>query len=135
LSGPERAKVAHILTAAGDRIKAAGDVTNYTEFFVPDDQLPYDDRAFDKHLRRPGAADLLREYRERLGAAEPFDAPTLERVTHDFVTAKGIKIGEIIHAIRVSVTGKTIGLGLFDCLVILGRASSLARIDRALEKL
>ena len=134
LSEAERAKVAHILTAAGDRIKAAGDVTNYTEFFVPDDQLPYDEQAFAKHLRRPGAAELLKEYRDRLAAAEPFDAPTLERLTHELVAAKGIKIGEIIHAIRVSITGKSIGMGLFDCLAILGRPSSLARIDRALEQ-
>lgn len=134
LSEALRAKVAHVLTAAGDRIKTAGDVTNYTEFFVPDGQLSYDEQAFAKHLRRPGAADLLREYRDRLTAAEPFDAPTLERLTHEFVAAKGIKIGEIIHAIRVSITGKTIGMGLFDCLAILGRTSSLARIDRALEQ-
>jgi len=132
LSEAERAKVAHVLTAAGDRIKTAGDVTNYTEFFVSDDQLPYDEQAFAKHLRRPGAADLLKEYRDRLTAAEPFDAPTLDRLTHEFVAGKGIKIGEIIHAIRVSITGKSIGMGLFDCLAILGRQSSLARIDRAL---
>jgi hypothetical protein len=31
----------------------------------------------------------------------------------------------------MAVTGKTIGMGLFDCMAILGRASSLARIDRA----
>jgi glutamyl-tRNA synthetase len=134
LSEAARAKVAHVLTAAGDRIKTAGDVTNYTEFFVADDRLPCDEQAFAKHLRRPGAAELLREYRDRLAAAESFDAPALDRLTHEFVAAKGIKIGEIIHAIRVSVTGKSIGMGLFDCLAILGRASSLARIDRALEK-
>jgi glutamyl-tRNA synthetase len=76
----------------------------------------------------------LWEYRDRLTGAEPFDAPTLDRLTHEFVAAKGIKIGEIIHAIRVSITGKSIGMGLFDCLAILGRTSSLARIDRALEQ-
>ena len=134
LSESLRAKVAHILTAAGDRIKTAGDVTNYTEFFVADDRLPYDEQAFAKHLRRPGAAELLRQYRARLAGAEPFDAATLDRLTHEFVAAQGIKIGEIIHAIRVSVTGKSIGMGLFDCLAILGRSSSLARIDRALAQ-
>ncbi len=134
LSDCLRAKLSHILTAAGDRIKTAGDVTNYGEFFVADDRLPCDEKAFEKHLRRPGAAELLRRYRERLAAAEPFDAAALERMTHEFVAAQGIKISEIIHAIRVAVTGKTIGMGLFDCLAILGRASSLARINRALEK-
>lgn len=54
---------------------------------------------------------------------------------HGFVASEGIKIGQIIHAVRVAVTGKTIGFGLFDILAILGRQSSLARIDRALGQL
>ena len=53
---------------------------------------------------------------------------------HEFVAAEGIKIGEIIHAVRVAVTGKSVGLGLFDTLAILGRESALRRIDRALAK-
>jgi len=32
----------------------------------------------------------------------------------------------------VAVTGKTVGPGLYDCLAILGRDQSLARIARAL---
>ena len=53
-------------------------------------------------------------------------------MTHEFVEAQGVKIGEIIHAIRVAVTGQSVGLGLFDSLAILGKASCLARIERTL---
>ena len=35
--------------------------------------------------------------------------------------------------LRVAVTGKGVGLGMFDTLAILGRRSSLARVDRAME--
>ena len=34
--------------------------------------------------------------------------------------------------VRVAVTGRTVGPGLYDCLAILGREVSLARLDRAL---
>jgi hypothetical protein len=34
----------------------------------------------------------------------------------------------------VAVTGKTVGPGLYDCLAILGRQRSLARIARALPR-
>jgi len=33
----------------------------------------------------------------------------------------------------LAVTGKGVGLGMFDAMAILGRKSCLARIDRALE--
>jgi glutamyl-tRNA synthetase len=48
------------------------------------------------------------------------------------VEEAGVKVGDLVHAVRVAVTGKTVGPGLYDCLAILGREQSLARITRAL---
>ena len=128
-------KVKEILLAAGDRIKVAGDIVEYAGFFLPDDGLPYDEQAFDKRLRKATeAAGLLAKFRNRLAAAEPFEAETLEKVMQAFVQAEGIQIGQIIHALRVAVTGKAIGFGVFDALAILGKEHSLARIDRALGR-
>jgi len=132
-AGDVETKLAAILQAADDRIKTAGDVLDYADFFLPDDQLPYDEKAFEKRLRKPAdAAELLNEFKDRLATVEPFDAETLDKLLHDFVETEGIKMGQIIHAVRVAVTGKSIGFGLFDILAILGKQSCLARIDRAL---
>jgi glutamyl-tRNA synthetase len=130
-----RAKVTAIVQAAGDRIKTAGDILDYSDFFVPDEQLPYDESAFDKRIRKPPeAAGLLAKFRERLAAAEGFDAAGLERLVQDFVQTEGVSIGQIIHALRVAVTGKAVGFGLFETLAILGKEDSLRRIARALAK-
>ncbi len=129
-------KLAQILEAAGDRIKTAGDILDYREFFVPDDQLVYDEVAYDKRLRNDSQAiGLLTKFRQELAAAEPFEAAVLDSLMKQIVEREGIKIGQIIHALRVAVTGKSIGLGMFDALAILGKESSLRRIDRALEGL
>jgi len=128
-----KAKVQPIVAAAGDRIKVAGDIVDYGDFFTPDSDLTFDEKAFEKRLRKPeGAADLLKKFRDALVGAEPFDAESLDRLVHDFVETEGIKIGQIIHAIRVATTGKAVGFGMFDTLAILGKESCLARIDRAL---
>ena len=129
-------RLARILEAAGDRIKVSGDVLDYADFFLADDQLPYDEKAFQNRLRKPPeAADLLGKLREQLATVEPFDVETLDKLLHDFVEANQIKIGQVIHALRVAATGKAVGFGLFDILAILGRESCLARIDRALASL
>jgi glutamyl-tRNA synthetase len=128
--------VTAIMEAAGDRIKVAGDILDYTDFFVPDDQLPYDESAFDKRLRKPlEAVPLLRKFRARLAVADPFDAAALDKLMQSFVEAEGVKIGQIIHALRVALTGKAIGFGMFESLAILGKEHCLARIDRALGRL
>ena len=51
-----------------------------------------------------------------------------------FVEKRAIKIGQIIHAVRVAVTGSAVGFGLFETLAVLGRDRCLARIDRALAR-
>jgi len=129
---PLRAKIAQILQAAGDRIKVAGDILDYGYFFVPDDRLEYDPVAVEKRLRIPGTADRLRRFAQQLERVEPFEPARLETLMHEFIQAEGIKLADIIHALRVAVTGTSIGLGMFDALAILGRQSCLARIHRAL---
>jgi glutamyl-tRNA synthetase len=126
--------VTRIVEAAGDRLKVAGDILDYDDFFVADDPLRFDEPAFDKRLRKsPEAQKLLAEFRGQLATVEPFTAERLEQLMHSFVDSHGIKMGDIVHAVRVAVTGKPIGFGLFDTLAILGRERGLARIDRALE--
>jgi len=121
-----------LVTAAGDRIKVAGDILDYDEFFVADDAFPYDPAAFEKRIAKPaGAVELLAKFRAAAGAVEPFTATRLEEWLHEWVAAEGIQLGDVVHAVRVAVTGKAVGFGLFDTLAILGRERCLARIDRA----
>ena len=139
-----------VVAAAGDRLKVAGDILAFPYFFQPDEELTFDEKAAEKHLRghngaavpaagagetpAPRPADLLAKFRDRLASAEPFDAATLEQLMHDFVAAEGIKIAQIIHPVRVALTGQSIGLGLFDTLAILGKERCLRRIERALGR-
>jgi glutamyl-tRNA synthetase len=122
-----------VVRAAGDRITTAGDILDYTDFFLPDDQIPYDEKALNKRLRAEGAAELLAGFRDSLAAVEPFEAGPIEAALKQFVDEQGIKIGQIIHAVRVAVTGKPVGFGLFESLEILGRQRCETRIDRALK--
>ena len=49
-----------------------------------------------------------------------------------FVESESLKIGQIIHPVRVAITGKAVGFGLFDAMEILGQTACLARLDQAL---
>ncbi len=123
-----------VLAAAGDRIKVAGDILAFADFFQNDETLAYDEQAFEKYLRPGGNRQLLAKFRDRLATIEHFDAAALETVMQQFVTEEQIKIGQIIHVVRVAMTGKSVGLGLFDTLAILGRERCLGRIERAMVR-
>ena len=126
------AKIGQIVAATGDRLKVAGDILAYADFFFKD-TIDYDTAALEKNLGKPGAAALLAKFRTRLATVEPFDVPTLEKAMHDFIAAEGVKVGDLIHSLRIAVTGKPVGPGLYDCLAILGREKCLERIDSVLK--
>jgi glutamyl-tRNA synthetase len=127
-----------IVAAAGERLKVAGDVLEYDELFVADAALAFDEKAFDKRIRNAHEAPrLLAELAAEL-AAEPgpaFDAAGLEAFFQAFVAARGLGLGAIVHAVRVAVSGKAVGFGLWELLAIIGRERVLARLDRALARL
>jgi glutamyl-tRNA synthetase len=128
------ATLTQVMREAGPRLVVAGDVLSYADFFLPDDRLPYDDKAFDKHVRKPPGPDLLCKLRGLVADAEPFDAATLKQRVEDFATGEGVKPGPVSQTLRVAVTGKDVGFGTYETVAILGREHALARIDRALAR-
>jgi len=128
-------KLTRIVEASGDRLKTAGDILAYADFFfVPDEQLVYDEKDFAKRVAPPQTKALLSKFKGVLATVEPFEIGPLEEALKKFLETENIKIGDIVHTLRVAVTGKSVGPGVYDCLAILGRAACLARIDRALAK-
>jgi glutamyl-tRNA synthetase len=127
------AKVTAIVRAAGERIKVAGDILDYAAFFLPDDRLSYDEKAFNQHIRKAAANALLRKMRQRLETAT-FEANALETLVQEFAGAEGVKLNDINQPLRVAVTGKSIGFSAYETLALLGREHCLARIDGALER-
>jgi glutamyl-tRNA synthetase len=127
--------VTKIVEAAGDRIRTFGDILDYDYFFVEDAKLVYDEKAFEKRIKKPeDAADLLQAFADVLAHVESFDAASLEAALKQFVDDRQIKIGQIIHALRVAVTGQAVGFGMFETLEILGRERCLARIRIASQR-
>ena len=68
------------------------------------------------------AASALRD-------ARPFDARSVESALRG--VADGWSVREFTHAVRVAVTGRTIGPPLFESIELLGRERTLQRIERA----
>jgi glutamyl-tRNA synthetase len=126
-------KLRRVVAALGDRIKVFGDILLQGGFFFTD-ELVYDDKAFQKRVMAAGAVDKLAAYRGWLATREPFDAAALEAGTQAFLAEHGWQLGDIVHAVRVAVTGVAGGPGLFDCLDVIGREGCVRRIDRALAK-
>jgi glutamyl-tRNA synthetase len=125
------ATVRRVIEASGDRLKVGGDILAYADFFLVDEP-PLDEAAVKQRLAKPGVRELVAKYAAALAGVEPFEPASLEEALKRVVEEAGVKVGDLVHAVRVAVTGKTVGPGLYDCLAILGREKSIKRLEKAL---
>jgi glutamyl-tRNA synthetase len=94
-------------------------------------EVSYEPAARDKFLVA-GQLPVLEGLRQLLADAEDFAAAKLEEAVKGWAERAGLKLGAIAQPARVALTGRTASPGLFEMLELLGRAQSLARLDRAI---
>ena len=124
-----------IAPLAQTRVTVLSDITANVDFlFLPE---PVWDEASWKKAMKEGSADLLATARARLAALGDTDwhADALKAAVLAAGEEHGLKLGKAQAPVRVAVTGRTVGLPLFESLEVLGRARTLARVDAALAKL
>jgi glutamyl-tRNA synthetase len=56
----------------------------------------------------------------------------IEKSIREFVKKKGVKLGEIVHPLRLVVTGRSATPGIFETLYYVGKESTIRRIDNFL---
>jgi glutamyl-tRNA synthetase len=131
----QKAFVARLVAALGPRLKLLSDILGYEEYFVADDKLVYDEKGFQKRVREDaGAVPLLKELLEFLKATPDFQAAALDAAIHAWMESQGKEMGQLVHSLRLALTGKTAGPGLFDCLELLGCERSVRRIELAIKR-
>ena len=75
--------------------------------------------------------EILKECEEVLSRVEDFRTPVLEEAVREMAERRGVKAARIIHPLRVAVSGKKVGPGLFELLEVLGKERVIKRIQRA----
>jgi len=131
VTAEQRAYVARVLAILGERFRVPGDVLAYGDFFFRD-EIEYEPGAVQRYLEPAGAVEILRAVRQKLADAPAFDLGAIEAAVRGAADALGVKSGAVIHPLRVALTGKTVGPGLFELIGVLGRDRTLARLDRAI---
>jgi glutamyl-tRNA synthetase len=84
--------------------------------------------------------DLLSATRDRLSTLSDWTAPTIHTLLEQLATQLGLPpgnqgVGQLAQPLRIAVTGTTVSPGIAETLAILGKESTLVRIDRCLALL
>ncbi|MCM2578742.1 glutamate--tRNA ligase [Streptomyces meridianus] len=128
----DAAAFAELAPLAQTRLTVLSDITANVDFLFLDE--PVDDEASWNKAMKEGSDALLRTARAKLADAE-WNAEALKTAVVEAGEEHGLKLGKAQAPVRVAVTGRTVGLPLFESLEVLGRERTLARIDAALARL
>ncbi|MBU4251731.1 MAG: glutamate--tRNA ligase [Candidatus Omnitrophica bacterium] len=110
------------------RLPRLNDFVEWADFFFLDEPV-IDPAAKEKYL----TGDLSLEFSlfaQRLDKLASFEIVNIEDSFRQLVAELGIEAKKLIHPIRVALTGKTIGPGLFEVIYYLGKERSCRRLLR-----
>jgi glutamyl-tRNA synthetase len=123
-------KLAAVAAAQQERAKTLKEMAQNSVFFFTD-VTAYDDKAAKKNLTAE-AAPLLQAVRDRMAALDGWQAPALHEVIQAVAAEAGAGLGKVAQPVRVAVSGGSVSPPIDLTLAILGRETTLLRLDRAI---
>jgi len=134
LSITDESYAERIIKVEKEKIKLLSDVPKIIEIFFKED-YPVDEAAVKKIFSEPSSKEVLKDVLKILEGAKDFTKITLEESLKQYAASRGIKNAKVFHPVRVAVSGRMEGPGLFDLLELLGRERVLTRIKKFLSKI
>ncbi|WP_018801706.1 glutamate--tRNA ligase [Salinispora arenicola] len=124
---------AAVAPLAQTRIAVLSEIVPNVDFLFLDSPL-IDEGAWAKAMKE-GAGDLLDAAITAFTAIPSWDAESTKSALEAVGAEHGLKLGKAQAPVRVAVTGRRVGLPLFESLEVLGRERTLTRLRAARVRL
>lgn len=123
-----------VLSLEQERLRTLGEASHAVSFFYTED-WEYETPLIQKGMDAEGTKNALLRARDLLQNSAEWEQNALEGQLRALMEELGMKPGQFLGALRVAVSGRKATPPLFSMLEVLGRARTLARIERALTSL
>ncbi|WP_434093973.1 glutamate--tRNA ligase [Nonomuraea pusilla] len=117
---------------AQTRLTVLSEIRQNVDFLFLEEPV-FDQASWDKAMKN-APEEILGGYLERLETVS-WDPESLKEALEEVGTAHGLKLGKAQAPVRVAITGRTVGLPLFESIEVLGRERAQDRLRAALARL
>lgn len=121
-----------VLTLLQERLKTLAQIREYADYFFVDD-LDYDVETVKKVCKHPDTPLYLEKIKEVWSQIQEFTAENLENSLKKLAEENQIPTKNLVHPIRVALTNKTVGPGLYEIVEVLGKDKTLRRLEKFIE--
>lgn len=119
-----------VVTLFRERVKRLPEIIDFAPYmFEPP-------KSFDKEYLQKYWSDNTFDYFinlvEILKNIQSFDAKTIHDAVDNFIQQRNIKLRDIIHPLRLAITGLSFGAGMFETMEVLGKKEVINRLNNFL---
>ncbi|MBO98184.1 MAG: glutamate--tRNA ligase [Flavobacteriales bacterium] len=125
--------VASVCEQLKERATFVKDMWDEGKYFFQQPRL-YDEKTIRKKWK-DNTHVILNELRLEISKIEKFTSEEIENVFKQFLERNKIKMGVLLPAFRLSLTGLGMGPSLFNIAELIGKKETLSRIDIAIKKI
>ena len=116
-----------------ERIRTLDEAVDMARFFFEQDVQPDPDSLVPKGLTPSQAAEAASRALQVIRDGAAFETEPLEAALRELAEALGLSAGQLFTLLREAVTGQRVSPPLIESMMIIGKETVLARIERAGE--
>ncbi|CAM1343329.1 glutamate--tRNA ligase [Tenacibaculum aestuarii] len=116
-----------------ERATFVADFWELSNFFF-ENPSEYDEKAAKKQWK-PETGALMQELIEVISKIEDFSIENAQTEIKGWITSKEIGFGKVMQPLRLSLVGKLAGPDLFDIMTMIGKETTITRIQNAINAL
>ena len=126
-------EVQKIVSFVKERAVFVDEFWSLSEFFF-ETPLEYDEKSVKKSWKE-GSSNLMQELTTVVSKIEDFSSKNTEKEIKNWISSKEIGYGKVMQPLRLCLVGKLAGPHLFDIIAMIGKESTIKRIENAIENL
>lgn len=129
--GKDPAWLTRMAAICQEKLVTLNDIVKHTDYFFVE-PAGYEEKAVQKYWKDAEAAARLDAIEGTLSNTMTWTAEALHAAFERLGETQG-GMGKVVHPMRLALTGKSVGPGLFELAELLGKDACLRRMGRALE--
>jgi len=129
----DKTRLTEVVKLFQPRAKTIAELADSTAPFFAE-KIGYDEEAVASVLAKDGVKAKLEAVITRFSSLAAFDPQSIEVCVRDLASESGVKAADLIHPIRVAVTGYKVGASLFETISLIGKEKTIDRLKAALPK-
>jgi glutamyl-tRNA synthetase len=132
---PDEERVGDVVPLVRERLKTLQDAAPLVKFVFSEEVPLEPGQLVQRGMDAEGTVVALREARDGLAALDGFDTQAIEDLLRPMAKDLDIKVGQLLGSLRAAVTGQKVSPPLFESLEVLGRKTTISRIEDAIAAL